>query len=109
MIAAQLVWGEILVAAPWLATPIIGPFLSWCFFQVWGWLSGKSVSFMNFFVIGMAVNAQKQAYSNAVNALQQALANAKGDPNALQKAESDFDNALENLVNSDLPPGAQPG
>lgn len=105
MVVAQLVWGEILVAVPWLLTPIIGPFISWLFFQVWNWLGGKSVSFMNFFIIGMAVNAQKNAYKNAVNALQQALQNANGDPDALKQAEANFDNALESLVNSDLPPG----
>lgn len=108
MIAAQLVWGEILVAAPWLSTPIIGPAISWAFFQIWGWLGGKSISFMNFFIIGMAVNAQKTAYLNAVSALQQALANAQGDPNALQQAQANFDSTLQNLVNIDLPPGSQP-
>ena len=107
MIAAQLVWGEILVSTPWLAAPIIGPAISWLFFTLWGWMSGRSVGFMNFFILGLAVNAQKQAYANAVNTLQQALANANGDPNALQQAETAFDNALETLVNADITPGPQ--
>lgn len=87
---------------------MIGPALSWLFFWVWGWLGGKSISFMNYFVIGMAVDAQKTAYNNAVTDLQKALANAKGDPDALKKAEANFDNALQNLINSDLPSGPQP-
>jgi hypothetical protein len=98
-----------LVAATWLTTPIIGPAISWLFFTIWSWMGGKSISFMNFFILGLAVDAQKRAYAGAVSNLQQALANAKGDPNALQKAEAAFDDALETLVNADLPPGAQPG
>jgi hypothetical protein len=105
LIAAQLIWAEILIAAPWLTTPIIGPAISWLYFQLWKWFGAKSVSFMNFFLLGYAVNKQKQAYDAAVANLKQALANQQGDPNALQKASDDFDSALQGLVQTDVPGG----
>jgi hypothetical protein len=102
-VAAQAVWAEVLASQTWLTLPIIGPAAAWIYFQIISFLSAKSLSFFNWFVLGFKVAAQKQVYDTAVSNLQAAI--AKGDPNAVAQANTDFNNALANLVNSDLPTG----
>ena len=99
--AVEDAWLAIVSSVSFLADPIIGPLAEWIFFNGASCLYGVLVNWVNFQVIKFTTETELTAYNNAVAALEAAQGTANGDPDALQQAQSDFNNNLFNLIHID--------
>jgi hypothetical protein len=97
--AVKAVTVEATAAAPWLGLPVV----STIFQYVLNWIAGKIYTVLSewveFKVIQLKTDAEKQAYDAAVAQLQ--AAQTSGDPNALEQAKTDFSDAFSKLIHFD--------
>lgn len=94
----QFIWTQLLVAAPWLAMPVIGNFLHWLFNFLGSRLDTAAIQAIGNFYIGANTAAQAAQETQEAQNLATTIDNPGATQDEIDAAQLAFENSLANVI-----------
>jgi hypothetical protein len=102
----QFIWSQLVVAAPWLAMPVVGSFLHWLFNFLGSRLDTAAIQAIGDFYIGANTAAQAAQETQEAQNLASTIDNPGATPDEIAAAQKAFEASLGNVIHFNARPPA---